>query len=177
MGGQLKTCFYMPWLIKLAGADVAITILGACLCTAPDEELAGNRLSPIRSGLARSLNMTDDAFSLEKTFVHVGLGAVAIPLHDFAWDEQYLAGYSLRFAADGEGGRLVCVTSETKTWSDWERHPAGDELVVLLSGRVDVVREVTDGLVRVQLTPGQAAINPRGVWHTSDVLEPGKLCS
>ena len=117
--------------------------------------------------------MADDGFSLETTFVHLGLGSVAVPLPDFAWDEAYLEQYSNRFLADGDEGRLVCITAQTQTWTFWERHPAGDELVVLLSGRVDVTQDLEDGPHLVALRAGRAMVNPRGVWHTSDVHEVG----
>jgi mannose-6-phosphate isomerase-like protein (cupin superfamily) len=47
-------------------------------------------------------------------------------------------------------------------------------VVVLLSGRVDVIQEVDGEHRTVALRPGQAMINPRGVWHTADVHEPGQ---
>ena len=117
--------------------------------------------------------MADDGFALEKTFVPLGLGSVAVALPDFQWDEDYLEEYSNRFLSDGDEGRLVCVTPQEETWTYWERHPAGDELVVLLSGRVGVIQDLPDGPHVVELRPGRAMINPRGVWHTSDVHEPG----
>ena len=106
--------------------------------------------------------------------MHLGLGARAIPLPDFSWDAAYLAQYDERFASDGREGRLVTLGEHRETWSSWERHPAGEELVLVLSGRADLIQEI-DGLERrVELGPGQAVINPPGVWHTSDVHEPGQ---
>ncbi len=117
--------------------------------------------------------MKEDGFALNKTFVHLGLGPIAVALPDFRWDQEYLEEYSRDFAADGAEGRLVCITPQTETWTSWERHPAGDEVVVLLSGKVDVVQDLPDGRRVVELLPGRAVINPRDVWHTSDVHEPG----
>ena len=116
-------------------------------------------------------NTSDGSFVLAQTPVHLGLGAIAVPLTNFSWDESCLEEYVRRFSADGEEGRLVCITAEEKTWTQWERHPAGDELVVLLSGRIDVVQELEAGYRTVELQPGRAVINPRGIWHTSDVHE------
>jgi uncharacterized cupin superfamily protein len=45
--------------------------------------------------------------------------------------------------------------------------------VALLSGRVDVIQELSEGTRVVQLRPGRAMINPKGIWHTSDVHEAG----
>ena len=89
--------------------------------------------------------MADDGFSLETTFVHLGLGSVAVPLPEFRWDEAYLEQYSNRFPADGDEGRLVCVTAQTSPGRSGSDIPAGDELVVLLSGRVDVTQKTRDG--------------------------------
>ncbi|MGO9560576.1 MAG: cupin [Acidimicrobiales bacterium] len=117
--------------------------------------------------------MTEEGFALNKTFVHLGLGPIAVALPNFSWDQECLQDYSRRFAADGAEGRLVCITPQAETWSSWEPHPAGDELVVLLSGQVDVIQELPDGHLVVELLPGQAVINPGDVWHTSNVHEPG----
>lgn len=114
-----------------------------------------------------------EAFDLSDVFIHLGLGSAATPLPDFAWSPEYMAGYHERFAEDGSEGRLVCVVAQDKTWDTWERHPAGHEVVVLLSGRVDLVQEIDGGEHVVELRPGQAVINPPGVWHTARVHEPG----
>lgn len=114
-----------------------------------------------------------EAFDLSDVFVHLGLGSTATPLPDFTWSPEYLAGYQERFAVDATEGRLVCVIPQDKTWDSWERHPAGDEVVVLLSGRVDLVQEIDGAEHVVELQAGQAVINPAGVWHTARVYEPG----
>jgi mannose-6-phosphate isomerase-like protein (cupin superfamily) len=114
-----------------------------------------------------------DAFNLSDVFIHLGVGATATPLPDFTWSPEYLAGYQERFAADGDEGRLVCVMAQDATWDSWERHPGGEEVVVLLSGRVDLVQELGGAERVVELRPGQAVINPTGVWHTARVHEPG----
>ena len=49
----------------------------------------------------------------------------------------------------------------------------GEEVVLLLSGRVDLIQRIDGGERRVALGPGQAVVNPPGVWHTADVHEPG----
>ncbi len=117
--------------------------------------------------------MTDEPFDLSRTFVHLGSGSTATPLPDFAWTPEYMATYRARSAGDGGEGRLVCVVAQDATWDVWERHPSGEELVVLLSGRVDLVQEL-DGAERVvPLQPGIAVVNPRNVWHTARVHEPG----
>lgn len=114
-----------------------------------------------------------DAIDLSSTYVHLGLGATATPLPDFQWSSEYLEGYERRFADDGTEGRLVVISPQASTWDFWERHPAGEEVVVLLTGRIDLVQELDGDEVTTPLAPGQAVINPTGVWHRSVVHEPG----
>jgi len=118
-------------------------------------------------------SVPDHSFDLSRTFIHLGVEPTATPLPDFEWSPDFLEGYGRRFAADGDRGRLVCVLPQTESWDSWERHPAGEEVVYLISGRVDVVQDI-DGEERViPLRPGEALINPPGVWHTARVHEPG----
>jgi mannose-6-phosphate isomerase-like protein (cupin superfamily) len=62
-----------------------------------------------------------------------------------------------------------------------EMHPDGDELLYLVSGRIDVILEeggtqATVGTEHIQsLRAGEALIVPRGVWHRVDVREPSRL--
>ena len=119
--------------------------------------------------------MSHDAFDLSRTFVHLGLegGPTATPLPDFTFTPECLAAYTGRFARDGTDGRLVCVLEQDRTWDSWERHPAGEEVVYLISGRVDLVQE-RDGTEHViELHAGEATVNPPNTWHTARVHEPG----
>lgn len=118
--------------------------------------------------------MAADAFDLNHTYLHLGLGAIPEPLPDFRWDREYLERYTEEHAGDGDEGRLVMIGANEATWTSWERHPAGDEVVVLLSGRTTLIQDVDGREERVELRPGQAVINPRGVWHTADVHAPGQ---
>lgn len=113
------------------------------------------------------------AFDLDKVYIHLGLGARAQTLPDFTWSEEYLKRYEIEHESDGDEGRLVMIGRHEATWTNWERHPAGDEVVVTLSGRQTLIQEVDGEHRRIELRAGQAAINPRGTWHTADVHEPG----
>jgi mannose-6-phosphate isomerase-like protein (cupin superfamily) len=117
---------------------------------------------------------TSAVFDLSKTVVHLGLGATTTDLPDFEWTQEYLEGYERSTAGDGDEGRLVVMSPHDHTWTSWERHPAGEELVVQLSGRSVLIQDLPDGERRLELGPGQAAINPKGVWHTADVVEAGR---
>ena len=116
-----------------------------------------------------------DAFDLTDAPVHLGLGARVDVLGDFAWTPEYLASYDARTAADGDEGRLVILHHQEGSWDSWERHPVGAELVVLLSGRVDLLQDLDGEVHTVALSPGMAVVNPPGVWHTADVHEPGQV--
>jgi uncharacterized cupin superfamily protein len=115
-----------------------------------------------------------EPFDLSSTFVHLGAGASAVPLPGFAWTTEYLRGYLLRFAREHDEQRLVGIVALEETWTHWECHVGGDELVVQLSGRSAIVQDVDGEHRAVPLEPGQAMVNPKGIWHTSDVYEPGR---
>lgn len=107
--------------------------------------------------------------NLIKDAVHLGALSKALPVTDFGHDyDKYLA----EFCTQDDPGRLVCLYESKSDWSAWEAHPAGDELVVVLSGKAEFLQEVEGEEQRVIVSPHQAIINPPGVWHTANVLEP-----
>lgn len=82
--------------------------------------------------------------SLLTTPLHLGLGARAEVQPDFTGMAWY-ADYSDRTAADGAEGRLVTMSRFTESWTSWEMHPAGDEVVICLSGEMTLHQELADG--------------------------------
>lgn len=111
------------------------------------------------------------AFALEQFPVHLGLGATVVREPRFTGFDWY-PGYGERHAKDGVEGRLVTMHSFDAPWSTWEMHPHGAELVVCTAGSITLHQEI-DGVVRtVTLGPGEAVINPPGIWHTADVDAP-----
>jgi mannose-6-phosphate isomerase-like protein (cupin superfamily) len=116
------------------------------------------------------------ARSLEKHPIHLGKGPTAVPQPEFPRDERamdWYMDYGHRHSADGTEGRLVSLFRFTEDWPGWEMHPAGDEVVVCLSGEMHLTQEFPDGRIeKVILKPGEYAINPPGVWHTADI--PGE---
>jgi mannose-6-phosphate isomerase-like protein (cupin superfamily) len=72
------------------------------------------------------------------------------------------------------GGRLMSAYRFTEDGTSWERHPAGDELVVQLTGAMDLILDETNGERTVSLKGRAAVIVPRGVWHTARVFEPSE---
>ncbi len=107
--------------------------------------------------------------NLTTDFAHLGPGGGATVLPPFTGMDWYEA-YGARFAADGADGRLVSMYSFGESWTSWERHPAGAELVLCTAGSIVLIQEHEDGrLERVALGAGDYAINPPGLWHTADV--------
>ena len=108
-------------------------------------------------------------FSLLTHPAHLGLGATAQAQPEFTGMDWY-ADYARRTESDGAEGRLVSMHHFTQSWDSWEMHPAGDELVLCIAGRITLHQEHADGGVEtVTLDPGDYAINPPGTWHSADV--------
>lgn len=113
------------------------------------------------------------AHHLSEHPVHLGLGATAEVEPAFTGDMAWYEAYVARHADDRHEGRLVSLHRFEASWTSWEMHPAGDEVVVCVDGRMTLIQEQADGGPHaITLGPGQYAINPAGVWHTADVSEP-----
>lgn len=63
------------------------------------------------------------------------------------------------------------ITEDTRTW---EKHPAGDELLLMLSGEMSLILEQGNKEVAVDLPAGRAFVVPRGTWHRQVVRSPGE---
>ncbi len=109
------------------------------------------------------------AFDPLATFVHLPDGPEATPLPvtpDF-WEK-------LAQRRELGAGRLVSAYRFAEDWTSWERHPAGDELVVQLAGAMDFVVEEGGAARTIALRGRGALVVPRGAWHTARVLEPSE---
>ena len=105
--------------------------------------------------------------------IHLGLGATAEVEPRFTGDVAWYDDYAERHRSDGREGRLVSMHTFDVSWSIWEMHPAGAEVVLCTAGTITLLQQQADGLVTsVRLGAGQYAINPAGVWHTADVEGP-----
>jgi len=120
-------------------------------------------------------HLSDDAFDLSTTHVHLGLGATAQPIRNFSWTPEFVDRYSVEHESDGIDGRLVMIGINAASWDFWERHPAGEELVVVIEGKATLIQEIEGEEHRIALVAGQGAINPTGVWHSADVTEPTRI--
>lgn len=109
------------------------------------------------------------ARKLSENFLHLGLGATAVPQPPFTGMEWYEA-YGARHGDDGPEGRLVSQHTFTEAWPSWEMHPKGSEVVICTDGAMVLTQEFPDGARKeVPLSAGEYAINPPGVWHIADV--------
>ncbi len=60
----------------------------------------------------------------------------------------------------------------------FERHPAGDELLLLLEGALALVIEEPDEPDRerrIELATREACVVPRGLWHRLEMRRPSRL--
>ena len=110
------------------------------------------------------------ALDLTETYLHLSDGAAVTTVEvapDF-WS-------TLRGRRDLQTGRPIVVTHQTEDWPTWEMHPAGDEVVSLLSGRVDLILQDGSREWTVALRGRVSMIVPQGVWHRAIVHEPSDL--
>lgn len=110
------------------------------------------------------------AIRLDRTYLHLedGAGVTAVPVDGAFWA-------TIDSRQDLQDGRLVTVNRMAETWPHWEMHPAGEEVVYLLSGAIDLVLDGADGERIVPLRDGEAYIVPRGTWHRAVVHAPGQV--
>ena len=108
--------------------------------------------------------MTHPAHIL-RTYLHFldGGRASAIEVSESFWGE--LASGALPHLDEG---RLMTAFTFSESWSMWERHPGGAELVMLLSGAAALALEEQGQERVVHLDrPGAYVLVPENVWHTA----------
>jgi len=110
------------------------------------------------------------AFSLDGTYIHLRPDESALAMEGGA---KFWAGIAAR--RDLDLGRLMGSTGQNADWDHWERHPAGEEILVLLSGELELVLDTGEGEQHAVIKAGQTFIVPKGVWHRGIVKKPGQL--
>jgi len=65
--------------------------------------------------------------------IHLGFGAKAVAEPRFTGLEWYDE-YEKRHADDLDEGRIVALYRFEESWTSWEVHPAGDEVVCVVQG-------------------------------------------
>jgi hypothetical protein len=115
-------------------------------------------------------NPTQLAFDLISTYVQLedGPGAVPVKVGDDFWKKS-------GSRVDLHEGRLMCAFHSTDDWPTWEMQPTGEEIVYLLAGALDLVRQEPDGERIIELRNRAACIVPRGVWHRGIVRMPSDV--
>lgn len=75
-----------------------------------------------------------------------------------------------------KGHVLIASYAFDQDWGVWERHPAGDEVVVLISGAARLVLRTEAGESVTELkAPGSFIVIPQNVWHTAYVETPTQM--
>ena len=107
---------------------------------------------------------SSETHNLASTFVVVEPHHAAIPV---AVTPTIYGELDQRFG-NFKGRLLVSSFSFDSDWPTWEIHPAGDEIVCLLSGDVHLVldRNGIEEIVHLS-DPGSFVIVPKGTWHTA----------
>lgn len=107
--------------------------------------------------------------SISSTYVVLDDNGDALPI---AVSDRVFEDLASKFG-NFRGKRLVSHFSFDQDWDCWEMHPAGEELVCLLSGQADLILE-QDGAEQVVplRTTGSYVLVPRGAWHTAKVHAP-----
>ena len=105
---------------------------------------------------------------LSESPIHLGLGASAEVESSITGMEWYMD-YSQRRSSDGNEARLVAEYTFTESWSSWEMHPNGSEVVLCTAGELTLIQEVDGAERKTTLQAGEYAINEPGVWHTANV--------
>jgi mannose-6-phosphate isomerase-like protein (cupin superfamily) len=118
-----------------------------------------------------------DALNLKDTYVFLRDGGSAPLVPSGGFWQELMSGQpkspGVALVAGGDGW-LLAKYSIDRDAQAWELHPAGDELLTMLVGEMDVVFERAGAEVTVSLQPGQTCLVPRGMWHRQVVRRSGE---
>ncbi len=124
--------------------------------------------------------MANDTIDLSKNYLLLEPDGTTVLLPgggDF-WS-QLISGNAtdsgIRRLISSEKGRLLSMLSMGADWTNWEMHPAGDEILFMLEGKATFVLDLSEGLREIALTAGHLLVIPKGVWHTAKLREPARL--
>ncbi|MDZ4373110.1 MAG: cupin domain-containing protein [Phenylobacterium sp.] len=70
---------------------------------------------------------------------------------------------------------LVSAYVSDEDWSNWEMHPGGDEVLVLIDGRMTLILDEPNGERQVEMAPGATCVVPKGVWHRALVAQASRF--
>ncbi len=114
------------------------------------------------------------AFNLSKTPIHIStqVDRQFEVLENFSFDETSFGQYIADHCTETDPGCMVMFETSPQDWTSWERHPKGDELVIVFSGQGTFYQQSADGVVEIPFAPGDTMLNRKGVWHTADIEIP-----
>ena len=107
-------------------------------------------------------------FDLEDTYLSLD-GQGALRTHPVAGFWETIGGN-----ADLMGTLVAAYVSEDD-WPNWEMHPAGEEVLILVEGRMTMILDEPGGERRVEMAAGGTCIVPKGVWHRALVPETSRF--
>jgi len=112
--------------------------------------------------------MTD--FDLERTYLFIdgagGLAAQAVG--PTFWAEIANNPHA--------GGTMISAGAGEADWTQWEMHPAGAEVLVILEGAPRIWLEHPDGrLETIASRPGATVVVPKGAWHRIESEHPHRI--
>lgn len=136
-------------------------------------KLQTNKIMALSSSAATT--NCGQAKKLQDEPMHLGLNATTRSLTKVTGMEWY-AQYAKDTASDGFEGRLVTMYTFEKSWDVWEMHPHGEEAVICTAGKVTLLQKMPDGIRKTVLKAGEYAVNPKGVWHSADVMDEPCTC-
>jgi len=108
------------------------------------------------------------AFDLERVFLSLSPSGAAVELPGEHFGDRL-------GRSPPDMAYLVSMTLQAADWPHWERHPNGDEVLVLLEGRLEMTFDQDGVESRRPFEAGQTLIVPAGAWHRARVLEPGRM--
>jgi mannose-6-phosphate isomerase-like protein (cupin superfamily) len=112
-----------------------------------------------------------DAFDIKANYLHVmGENAKRVDMTPTFWQELFSGQ-----RAESQNGWLMSAFMMEKDLPMWELHHNGEEVLVMMSGNIDVIFEIEGQPRTLTLGAGQACVVPRKTWHTIKVKEPGQL--
>lgn len=102
----------------------------------------------------------------DETYLHLGTGPeiTQIPVTADFWP-------SIDDRTELHTGRLMTGLAVDADWTVWERHPAGDEVIVVTDGAVRFHLDDGDSVEQLTVVAPEYIVVPTGVWHTADALD------
>jgi mannose-6-phosphate isomerase-like protein (cupin superfamily) len=113
-------------------------------------------------------------FGLDQTYVFLEKDGATPLISAAAFWKSVMSSESQENAAARDGW-LVASYRLAEDTSTLEMHPFGGELLVMLSGAMQVIIETADAEVIVDLSAGKACLVPQGVWHRLVVRDAGEF--